>query len=352
MTDGLRINAVVIGRNEGERLVRALAALREREPGVVVQYVDSASTDGSVGVAEAAGALVHRLDPSAPMNASRARAEGTAALLRAEPGTDAILYLDGDCEIEAGFLDAVRGEFAANEKVGVVCGWRRELRPEASLYNRLQDLEWRADGSVGEVDSCGGDSVMRVSAVTEAGGWDATVRAGEEPQLCARIREKGWTIRRVDVPMAVHDAAMSSLSDWIKRERRTGYGVMDVVKRFGAGEHPHFARIVRSARVWTVGVVMAGLVFGAVAGVVVPFGWLAAALFIAGVYGLQSARLGIGFVRRGLGYGDAGKAGVLTVASKWWQLQGQIERLSERETRAAAGAGARPGETAMEGQRA
>ena len=67
---------------------------------------------------------------------------------------------------------------------------------------------------------------------------------------------------------------------------------------------------------------------------------------------LQSARLGIGFVRRGLGYGDAGKAGVLTVASKWWQLQGQIDRLMEREPRAAAGAGSRSGETAMEGQRA
>jgi len=47
------IDAVVIGRNEGERLVACLASLGGEIRRAV--YVDSGSTDGSVAAARAAG---------------------------------------------------------------------------------------------------------------------------------------------------------------------------------------------------------------------------------------------------------------------------------------------------------
>ena len=81
MTSGSRIAAVLIGRNEGARLVAALAAI---PPDVFpIVYVDSGSTDGSVAAAQAAGARVVNLDMSRPFTAARARNEGFAAL-----GTD------------------------------------------------------------------------------------------------------------------------------------------------------------------------------------------------------------------------------------------------------------------------
>ena len=51
-----RVGAVVIGRNEGDRLIRCLDSLRQRVATIV--YVDSGSTDGSRTVAERRGAIV------------------------------------------------------------------------------------------------------------------------------------------------------------------------------------------------------------------------------------------------------------------------------------------------------
>ena len=140
-----RVGIVAIGRNEGERLVRCLASM---PPGVPVVYVDSASTDGSPEAARSAGAIVLALDMAKPFTAARARAEGVAMLFDRFPDTTFVMFIDGDCEMESGWL-ATAGEFLnAHPDFATVCGRRRERHPEASFYNRLADFEW--DTPVGE----------------------------------------------------------------------------------------------------------------------------------------------------------------------------------------------------------
>ena len=87
------VDAVVIGRNEGARLVACLGALR----GVIdrVVYVDSGSTDASPEVARAAGAQVVALDPDRPFTAARARNAGLRALSCDPPRH--VQFIDGDC---------------------------------------------------------------------------------------------------------------------------------------------------------------------------------------------------------------------------------------------------------------
>ena len=70
------IAAVVIGRNEGERL--ELSLLSVRAAGLPLVYVDSGSSDGSSDVARAIGVAVVELDPSAPFSAGRGRKIGRA----------------------------------------------------------------------------------------------------------------------------------------------------------------------------------------------------------------------------------------------------------------------------------
>ena len=43
-------------------------------------------------------------------------------------------------------------------------------------------------------DACGGDALMRASAFQQVSGFDASIIAGEEPELCVRLRQKGWKI--------------------------------------------------------------------------------------------------------------------------------------------------------------
>ncbi|RYI23340.1 MAG: glycosyltransferase, partial [Acetobacteraceae bacterium] len=213
-----RVGAVIIGRNEGARLIACLASFPIWVRPLV--YVDSGSTDGSAEAARAAGADVVALDMALPFTAARARNEGFARLR--ELGTpELVQFVDGDCKVQQGWVEAAVEFLDARPKVGVVCGRRREIRPELSVFNRLCDGEW--DTPVGEAKACGGDALMRVKAVAEVGGYDAGLIAGEEPELCVRLRRAGWTVWRIDREMTLHDAAMTRMSQWWKRTRRGGH---------------------------------------------------------------------------------------------------------------------------------
>jgi glycosyltransferase involved in cell wall biosynthesis len=219
--------------------------------GLPVVYVDSKSSDGSPDLARSMGAEVVALDMSIPFCAARARNEGFARLMQICPEATYVQFVDGDCEVAPSWLDRAQAELEAQPGTAAVCGRRRERHPEASIYNRLADLEW--DTPIGETKSVGGDSLMRVAAFEEAGGFDATVAAGEEPELCQRMREKGWKIYRIDAEMTVHDSAMLHFGQWWTRAVRSGYGAMDVATRFRRGKQGLFVDQVRRARKWAVG---------------------------------------------------------------------------------------------------
>lgn len=248
---GQTVDAVVIGRNEGARLVACLASLAGQVRRVV--YVDSGSTDGSVAAAQAAGAQVVALDMARPFTAARARNAGLVALAGDAP--DLVQFVDGDCIVDPGWIPAARAFLAANPQVGVVCGRRRERFPEVSVFNRLADAEW--DTPVGQATACGGDALMRYPAVAGVGGYRDDLIAGEEPELCQRLRRAGWQVWRIGQEMTLHDAAMTRLSQWWKRSRRAGHAFAEGAALHGAGPDRHWVAESRRALVW--GAVLPGV---------------------------------------------------------------------------------------------
>jgi GT2 family glycosyltransferase len=218
------IGLVCIGRNEGDRLVACLNSI-ELDAGNIV-YVDSGSTDRSIEVAEGIGAHVVRLDLSRPFTAARARNEGFLALKALRPEVRLVQFVDGDCALAPGWLEAASAFLDRRDDVAVACGRRRERRPEASIYNYLCDLEWNTP--VGEAAACGGDALMRVAAFDSVNGYRPDLIAGEEPELCLRLRERGWKIWRLDAEMTRHDAAMSRFRQWWLRTVRCGYAYANV----------------------------------------------------------------------------------------------------------------------------
>ena len=243
---GRAVGMVVIGRNEGARLVRCLeSCAREGTP---VTYVDSGSTDGSPAAARALGAEVLALDMSVPFTAARARNEGFAALLARCPGLERVQFLDGDCELIPGWLAAASAFLDAHPEVAAVCGRRVERFPQASVYNRLCDLEWNTP--VGEARAFGGDVLIRVGALSAAGGYRPDLIAGEEPELCVRLRRAGWKIWRLGHDMTWHDAAMTRLKQWWKRSMRSGHAFAEGAWLHGAPPERHFLAETRRALLW------------------------------------------------------------------------------------------------------
>lgn len=284
-----RIGVVAIGRNEGERLRRCLASIDI--PLAPVIYVDSASTDGSAAHAAATGAIVVELDVRVPFTAARARNAGLAALVERHPDVEYVQFIDGDCEFERGWIATAARFLDERRDVAVVCGRRREKFPEASFYNRICDAEWNT--RVGEAAACGGDALIRRAPLIGVGGYDPALSAGEEPELCHRLRQRGWQIWRLDAPMTIHDAAMYRFRQWWLRAVRSGIGYAQAWRATAGRADPLYRRECLRALAWTMGVAAAAIIASA------AWGW-PAILLAPLIWGLQMLRLA---GRHGIGTG-------------------------------------------------
>jgi GT2 family glycosyltransferase len=272
----MSIAAIVIGRNEGARLIACLAALKGQVGSII--YVDSGSTDGSVEEAEKVNAQVIALDMTQPFTAARARNAGIAAL---PSDAELVQFLDGDCIIQPDWLEQAEGFLNAHADVAVVCGRRREIAPEASIYNQLIDDEW--DTPIGQALACGGDALMRAQALRDVGGYRDDLIAGEEPELCVRLRQSGWKIWRKDVEMTRHDAQLTRFSQWWKRTKRAGHAFAEGASLHGAPPERHWVNETRRALLWGIAL---PLVIFVLALLITPL-----ALLLLVIYPIQVLRL-------------------------------------------------------------
>lgn len=239
---------VAIGRNEGERLEMALTAIKRLHPTARVVYVDSGSTDNSVAFAQALDYQVVELDMSIPFTAARARNAGYQALLEVEPDLEFIQFLDGDCELQAGWLEQALALFAEQPTMGICSGRRVERYPEHSIYNQLMDIEWNTP--TGEVSAVLGDMCVRVAALKAVDGFDAGIIAAEDDDFCLRVAAAGYGIYRIDAVMSYHDANITRLSQWYKRSKRGGHGYANINRLHGGAPQYYFRRQIISVCVW------------------------------------------------------------------------------------------------------
>lgn len=300
------VGVVVIGRNEGERLRRCLASLAPL--GLPMVYVDSGSVDRSLELAAAMGATGLALDPAIPFGAARARNEGFACLRAGHPSLEFVQFVDGDCEVEPGWIALAVQFLEANPSVAVACGRRRERFPEASFYNRLCDEEWNTP--VGKAAACGGDFVARASVFASLGGFNAAFMAGEEPELCSRIRANGWQVWRLDAPMTIHDAAMTSFRQWWMRAVRSGAGYGEAWQATAGQPQRLYSAELRRALVWAGAVPLAALAAAILSGPAWSLIWPAA-------WGAQIIRLWPAMGWRKAALLTVGKAAELYGAMIW-----------------------------------
>jgi len=240
------IGVVVIGRNEGERLRKCLESVVGSSDSVV--YVDSGSTDDSIAISRQIGAHVIKLDLATPFTAARARNEGFQKLQNLNPDLVYVQFVDGDCEVVGSWLRTAYAYLCENSDVAVVCGRRRERYPNASVYNMLCDIEWNT--AIGDTKACGGDALIRAAAFKQVTGFNPGLIAGEEPELCLRLRQEGWRIKRMDEEMTLHDANMTRFSQWWQRNVRSGYAFALGEYLHGKKAEQHWVNEARRGRLW------------------------------------------------------------------------------------------------------
>lgn len=307
------LGLVAIGRNEGQRLQQCLKSVVGKVDYIV--YVDSGSTDDSIEFAQSLKVDVVSLDLSIPFTAARSRNAGFARLIELDPELQYVQFVDGDCEVVEEWLELACQALSDHPAWAAVCGRRRERFPKQSIYNLLCDIEW--DTPVGEAKACGGDAMMRVDAFRQVGGFNPTLIAGEEPELCVRFRQEGWKIWRLDAEMTRHDAQMTRFSQWWKRSLRAGHAYAEGAWLHGKGTDRHWVK--ESISIWIWGLLVPIVILG----VALPTKGIG--LLLLGGYLLLMYRIYQYTQKCGLSKRDGRLYAFFCVLAKFPQVQGQLQ---------------------------
>lgn len=221
------LSVVVIGLNEAARLHACLTAVMATRPAgcaLEVIYVDSGSRDGSVAIAESIpGVKVLQLRVPQP-SAAKARNLG----LRYARGAY-VQLIDGDSVVQPGWLEIGLRCLQQSPDMACVFGHCIEMFPARSVYMHVCSLDWHI--KPGDHRLCGGNAMWRGSVIKAHGCFDETLRFGEEPDLCARVRGAGHRIVCIDHPMVLHDLGMVTFRQYWQRAEATGMAYARVAAR-------------------------------------------------------------------------------------------------------------------------
>lgn len=319
--NSLGMAAVVIGRNEGDRLKPSLQSVAAA--GLPLVYVDSGSTDDSLTAARSLDVPVISLARDRPFSAARGRNEGLQEVSRRWPETKSVMFLDGDCVLDANFPALAAETFERKSDCAIVTGHLSERFPDASIYNRLCAMEWRSPaGRIDNMNALGGIMAIRVAAFKAVGGFNEEAIAGEEPDLGVRLCLAGYSIWKIDHPMATHDAAMTRFGQWWQRAVRGGHALAHRYSRHGRSRFRDGRRELLSDLFWGLAVPLATLVL------LWPTRGLS--FLLLGGYALLYRRVYGHYCRSGLSNADARLAARFILYSKFAHVVGIAKYAANR----------------------
>lgn len=218
------VGIVVIGRNESRRLLLSLQSMQNSHCPLI--YVDSGSIDQSVAIAKPLVDSVLELDPVKSFSAARARNEGFERITTLFPSLEFVQFVDGDCVLSQGWLEAAKQSMLNDGKRAVIIGHLQECNPDSSVYNRLCSMEWKsAPGDLKNFGALGGIFMVRVDVFNALNGFNVSVIAGEDSEFGVRLSLAGYKVTKIDHEMAIHDANMTTFAQWWTRSVRAGHAI-------------------------------------------------------------------------------------------------------------------------------
>jgi len=223
------VTFIVIARNEEdvlgasiESILRAAASL----PSWECIFVDSASEDGTIDVATSYPISVIQLSNDTRLTAGAGRHVGTH-----HASGEYVMFVDGDCELQMGFVEEALEVFHRDESLGTVVGTRGTVYSRDSdkaITPSEEEVCWDRERDF-EITSTGGIAMIRKSCLDLVGGFNPFMRSNEERELCLRVRNAGFKIRCIPVPMMLHYGHPWQSSELSYRELRRRFcsGLME-----------------------------------------------------------------------------------------------------------------------------
>ena len=254
-----RVSVVIKALNE-ERHIRnsiesAIAAVM-RVGGEVI-LADSGSSDRTVEIAREYPITVVQLKHPAE------RRCGIGPQLGFQRARGEFVYiLDGDMELDAGFLPAALAAMDADSRLGGIAGTVDEESEASYQFRGRKRRAHERHARVCEWLDMGG--LYRAEALRDVGYFsNRNLHAYEEMELGLRLCAAGWTLRRLAAPGVVHHGRTEGNWPLLKRRWHSRYldGAGELVR--AAMGRPYFYRTLQTQRHLFVGLlVWAGLLTG------------------------------------------------------------------------------------------
>jgi glycosyltransferase involved in cell wall biosynthesis len=219
MSEFSDLSIVIIARNEAENIARAIeSALRASEhyPQTEILLVDSASTDATVEIARQYPINIVRLNPAWFLSAAAGRYIG----MHYTRGS-MILYMDGDMELVAGWLEQAVPFLGEHSELAGVAGYRHDIYIQDGKIIHEQDCGCYSQGCPVEAPYFAGSALYRRSALEQVRGFNPFIISDEEPELCMRLRHAGYKLMYLPYLMCVNYTLPVKSWDYFMRRFRT-----------------------------------------------------------------------------------------------------------------------------------
>jgi glycosyltransferase involved in cell wall biosynthesis len=224
---------VVITRNEAlhigaclESISQAIAAF----PEAPVVVVDSNSNDDTIAVATRYPVTVYQY--RAPLLTAAAGRRIGFEKVRAQY----VLFVDGDCCIEAGWVKVAVELMNESPDVAVIYGTRREVFEGVSP-------DFRSAGPAPEEYGLGGNALYRSKSLRQAGGFNPFLISREEEELLGRLQALGYRDLQIHELMVTHHTIPKDTVQGFIRRRRRGmtWGIGQVLRlNLGRKQFAHY----------------------------------------------------------------------------------------------------------------
>jgi GT2 family glycosyltransferase len=208
----MRMSVIVPVRDDAERLARCLASISGRAEDEII-VADNGSQDDSSRVAARAGATVLSLPDlkvSALRNAAARQARG-----------EVLAFIDADHQVGPGWIDAAL-DTMRDPSIGAA-GSRYAAPPNGTWVQQMYGLLRGTTTGIGDTDWLGsGNMVVRREAFDRVGGFDASLEACEDVDLCRRLRGAGFRIIGDERLHSIHHGDPPTLRALFRAERWRG----------------------------------------------------------------------------------------------------------------------------------
>lgn len=211
------VSIIIKALNEEKNIARAIKSSKAATKGMDAEIIlaDSLSTDKTVEIAKKEKIKIVQLK-----NASD-RSCGIGPQLGYQYASGKYIYiLDGDMELEKGFLKKAIMELEKDKKLAGIAGQVKEMNTQNIVFERRK----KGKKQVGYFDKLEMGGLYKREALEDVGYFsNRNLHAYEEAELGFRLTSKGWKLKRVNIPGVKHYGYTTNTFGVFKKRWKTRY---------------------------------------------------------------------------------------------------------------------------------